>query len=253
MRNLVSRQTLLTTGIALSCLVLVACGSVTSTDTEPKPPTVQSTPVTAIESDESAVVKSADEPEKTESGQKIVYLTYDDGPAEHTAPLLKVLKQNNAQATFFLIGQRAAADPKMVERIHKEGHYLGNHSWSHPAYRRLTPQQIKAELSKTQNVSPHMGNCYRPPYGGARAPARKVAKELGLTKFIWDIATGDWDVIPVETIKRRILSAKPGDNILMHDGPALRQNTVKATAEALPILKKRGFVFKGLPACAPPN
>ena len=74
------------------------------------------------------VKKYAGEYEKTE---KTAYLTFDDGPSENTEAILKILKDNNVKATFFVLGTRVNAMPEMVKRAYQEGHYIANHGYSH--------------------------------------------------------------------------------------------------------------------------
>src|SRR4029077_5203892 len=102
--------------------------------------------------------------------QPYIAMTFDDGPsAENTPRLLEMLKQRNIKATFFLIGQNAAANPDIVRRILAEGHEVGNHSWTHPQLSKLSDDRVTAEITKPQDaikdVSGYTPTLLRPPYG----------------------------------------------------------------------------------------
>jgi peptidoglycan-N-acetylglucosamine deacetylase len=102
--------------------------------------------------------------------QKVVALTYDDGPSLDTPALLDVLKRHNVKATFFWMGQHVNKNPKLVKRAMEEGHTLGNHSWNHP-YLNKEPQGSywKPQIENTQSVyEKRIGKkprFFRPPYG----------------------------------------------------------------------------------------
>src|SRR5919107_1671993 len=84
---------------------------------------------------------------------RTVYLTFDDGPSGTWTPrYLDVLKKYNARATFFSTGQNVKAHPRIVARIHREGHLLANHTWSHPNLTRLSKTQVKSQLTRTQSA-----------------------------------------------------------------------------------------------------
>ena len=76
--------------------------------------------------------------------KKMVALTFDDGPDDiYTPKILDILNEKKIKATFFVIGQQVRWQPEMLKRIIKEGHEIGNHSWSHPNFLELTTSQLK--------------------------------------------------------------------------------------------------------------
>ena len=79
---------------------------------------------------------------------KCVALTFDDGPSPYTDRLLEILRANNAQSTFFLIGNKVAANPAGAKRIADAGMEIGNHTWEHPNMTTIPPQDIAAQFSK---------------------------------------------------------------------------------------------------------
>lgn len=186
---------------------------------------------------------------KKRGKSKTVYLTFDDGPARDTSRLLKVLRKHNAKATFFMAGNMVAGRNNVVKRVVKDGHAIGNHTWSHPDLRRLSAAQVRVQLTKTSRTVPAMGKCYRAPYGARNATVNRVANQLGLRHYGWQVDTNDWRGLSVSQLTKQITKAKNGNIVLMHDGPAGRGRTVEAVKKALPILYKKGYVTRTLKSC----
>src|ERR1700685_2740033 len=156
--------------------------------------------------------------------QPYVAMTFDDGPsAENTPRLLDMLKQRNIKATFFLIGQNAAANPDLVRRILAEGHEIGNHSWTHPQLSKLSDDRVTEEITKTQaaikNASGYTPVILRPPYGAITARQKDwIEKQFGLSVIIWSVDPFDWKRPGASVIEQRILAgARPGAIILSQD------------------------------------
>lgn len=194
------------------------------------------------------------EPVAAATPPKVVYLTFDDGPSmPYTGDLLDILAKADAQVTFFQMGREAASHPWLVRRIAREGHGLGNHSWSHPDLTTLDRQAIEVELRRTQGAQLGLaGPCFRPPYGRANHDVREVADELGLQLVLWDEDVGDWVERPVADLVADLREAtRPGVVILMHDGIGPRQNNVAAVAQMIPWWKRHGYLLKALPTCLP--
>lgn len=102
--------------------------------------------------------------------ERMVALTFDDGPNPKTTPmLLDILKKYNAKATFFILGQNIPGNEEIVKRMVAEGHEVANHSWSHPNFKTLSPEQIKQEVEQTQSalekITGRRPTMIRPPYG----------------------------------------------------------------------------------------
>ncbi|MEV0200364.1 polysaccharide deacetylase family protein [Nonomuraea sp. NPDC050691] len=167
---------------------------------------------------------------------KCLALTFDDGPGKYAGTLLDTLKKYDAKATFFLEGQYVKARPAYVKRMVKEGHEVGNHSYTHPDFTKLEPAAIRNEIQKTQDavkqaagVEPKL---LRPPYGLADIQVSDVAAEFGMPIIIWTAGSRDWDTKNVDAIKKQTLAVAQQDGIiLMHDW-------VKQTVDAMPSLIK---------------
>ena len=179
--------------------------------------------------------------------QPYVAMTFDDGPSPETTPrLLDMLKQRNIKATFFLIGENAAANPDLVRRILAEGHELGNHTWTHPQLSKLSDDRVTAEISKTQEAikaaSGYTPTLLRPPYGAITSRQREwIANRFGLNIILWSVDPFDWKRPGSSVITQRILSqARPGAIILSHD---IHKQTVDAMPATLDGLIGKGYKF----------
>jgi peptidoglycan/xylan/chitin deacetylase (PgdA/CDA1 family) len=179
--------------------------------------------------------------------QPYIAMTFDDGPsAENTPRLLEMLKQRNIKATFFLIGQNAAANPDLVRRILAEGHEIGNHSWTHPQLSKLSDDRVTAEITKTQDAikdaSGFTPTLLRPPYGAITPRQREwIQNRFGLNIILWSVDPFDWKRPGASVITQRILSqTRPGAIILSHD---IHKQTVDAMPATLDALIAKGYKF----------
>jgi peptidoglycan/xylan/chitin deacetylase (PgdA/CDA1 family) len=184
-----------------------------------------------------------------------VALTFDDGPTPYTSPpILSYLKQTHTPATFFVLGQYARAWPDLVRREAADGFTIGIHSWSHPDMRTLTPAQRAWQLEATlQQVHYDVGSglclwLWRQPYGDSNQAIINQAGQFGLTSVLWNVDPTDWSRPGTQVIVNRVLAqVRPGSIILMHDGPALRQETAAALPLILAGLRARGLTPVSLP------
>jgi peptidoglycan-N-acetylglucosamine deacetylase len=177
-------------------------------------------------------------------------LTFDDGPNHIWTPrLLDLLASHQVRATFFLLGERAQAQPDLVRRIAADGHLIGNHSWDHPNLARSTAVRIRQELLWTQEALEQITGApaqfFRPPYGARRPAVFRIAREVGLQPVLWNAMTSDWSESSagkiVAQLKRKIEKQRRqghAANIVLHDGghrdsEAKREPSVTAAAALL--------------------
>lgn len=191
----------------------------------------------------------------TPSGKEVV-LTFDDGPdPEYTEDILEILKQHQVKATFFIIGKKAMLNQGIVEKIHKGGHEIGNHTFSHPKSNNISSSQLKVELNSTQRIIQGITGrttlLYRSPYGDEEAKylqsyfqrLQEITRQ-GYITVNYDIDSKDWKLRNSKPIVDNVLNqVKSGDIILMHDGGGNRDATVKALPEIIEQLKSRGYTF----------
>jgi peptidoglycan-N-acetylglucosamine deacetylase len=185
-------------------------------------------------------------------------LTYDDGPNDpHTQRLLDVLARHGVHATFFLIGRYVKQRPDIVRKMVEAGHVVGNHTFTHPLLTFKSTAEIKAELSDTRSALEDAvgkpSNLFRPPFGGRRPAALRVARELGLETVMWNVTGFDWSAPPAAVIEQKVAKRVLGGNvILLHDGGhkligADRSQTVIATDHLIARYKTEGFEFATIP------
>jgi peptidoglycan/xylan/chitin deacetylase (PgdA/CDA1 family) len=167
-----------------------------------------------------------------------VALTFDDGPNDlYTPRILDVLKHYDIQATFFCIGLQIQSYPEITRRIHKEGHRIENHTWSHPYLSSLPSSDVPWQLARMagtlQKVTGTQTCFFRPPYAACNAEILLEARASGFISTLWSVDPYDWDQPGTEQIVQRVLhQTQNGAIILLHDGGGDRSQTV----EALPLI-----------------
>ena len=186
---------------------------------------------------------------------KVIYLTFDDGPsAGHTRRVLELLDDYEAKATFFQVGEVAAARPELTRAVVEKGHALGSHTWNHKDLRKLSRRAESHQITRTSAVLSRISGrpitCLRPPYGAKNARVMSVIRSKKLAMKLWDIDPRDWKKPGASVIAKRIISrAHPGAVVLMHDGGGNRSQSVKALKRILEALGKKGYRYETLPGC----
>lgn len=131
--------------------------------------------------------------------EKVIYITFDAGYENgHTEKILDALKKHNAPAAFFLVGPYIKDNPLLVDRMVKEGHTVGNHSYDHPDMTGKTKEEFLYQLNKTAEIfktatGTDMPKFYRPPEGKFTTENLKWAQEAGYTTVLWSSAYVDWN------------------------------------------------------------
>jgi len=180
-------------------------------------------------------------------GGPYIALTFDDGPDQKLTPkLLDLLAAHHIKATFFVIGQNVAEHPEITARAAREGHEIGNHSWSHPAFAKTSDDGVRRELRKTDDAiraaigaSPTL---LRPPYGSITNRQKKwIADEFGYKIVLWDVDPLDWKRPGPAVVRDRILrNTRAGSIVLSHD---IHPGTIEAMPETIEQLEGKGFKF----------
>src|SRR5690625_427179 len=153
-----------------------------------------------------------------------VALPFDDGPDIRFTPLvLDMLKKHDVKATFFLMGNRAKEHDEIVQRIHEEGHAIGNHTYWHPNLPKEQPERLDWEVKETEQVIENIvgfkPKLFRSPYGALNEEMVETLDNLGNKIIGWDVDSLDWKQLETDVIADNILSnVSPGSIILMHDG-----------------------------------
>lgn len=181
-----------------------------------------------------------------------VALTFDDAPDDVFTPqVLDALKQAGVKATFFVIGNRAEAHPDIMARIAREGHSIGNHSYSHPNLPKLTDPQFRSEVTRTDQIisdyTDSVPTLFRPPYGNTNEGqllwlASKDKKIVG-----WNVDSLDWKGLDADQVSTNVLShVLPGSIILQHAAGGQGEDlsgTVAAIPRIVESLESDGVEF----------
>ena len=174
-----------------------------------------------------------------------IAMTFDDGPhATLTPKLLDLLAAHHIKATFFLIGQNVVDHPEIVQRAIREGHEVGNHSWSHPNLGKMSDDAVRRELRRTdeaiQNAAGKRPTIMRPPYGSITARQKRwIHEEFGYRIIIWDVDPLDWKRPGPSVVTSRILKeTRAGSIVLAHD---IHPPTLEAMPVTFDQLDRKGF------------
>jgi peptidoglycan-N-acetylglucosamine deacetylase len=179
--------------------------------------------------------------------QKVVALTFDDGPSpRYTQQILDALRQNGARATFFLIGQEAVRQPALVKAEAKAGMEVANHGMHHLLLRGKSESEVESEATEAADVIQELTGkrptLYRLPQGVGDTTARAALGRLGYVVINWSVDTRDYlRQSPEQLVARAMRQMAPGRIIIFHDGGGNRQASVDAVKMLLPELKAQGY------------
>lgn len=174
---------------------------------------------------------------------KKIALTFDDGPNKtYTLPLLEGLEERGVKATFFLLGQQVTERPDIAEKIVKDGHMIGNHSFYHDDLREMDREEALLQVSRAGEVIYEATGKYpqviRPPFGHV---PENLVYEPPMAEVLWTIDSRDWELSDVGTIIQNVVpNAEENAIILMHDSS---QSSVDAALAIVDELKQDGYTF----------
>lgn len=176
-----------------------------------------------------------------DSTQKLVAITFDDGPGKYTDELLDGLAERGVVVTFFMQGCNAERYPSVVQRAYEAGHQIASHTYDHPYLTKLSTSEIRSQVSKTASILNEaigVSNTYmlRPPYG---AYNDTVLSTIGTPAIYWSLDTRDWESRDAEKVYAQIVSnVKDGDIILLHD---LYSSSVEGALRGIDALLEQGY------------
>src|SRR6184192_4576807 len=176
-----------------------------------------------------------------------IAMTFDDGPSPTLTPkLLDLLAARHIKVTFFVIGENVVEHPEIVARAAREGHEIGNHSWSHPNFGKMSDEGVRGQVQRTDDaIRSAMGNrptLLRPPYGSITARQKRwIHDQFGYQIILWDVDPYDWKRPGPSAVRNRILKeTQPGSIVLSHD---IHPGTIEAMPSTFDALEAKGFKF----------
>lgn len=172
---------------------------------------------------------------------KAVALTFDDGPSTVNTPkILDLLEQYQAHATFFILGNRAAAGGDVLKREVMLGCEIASHSWDHANLSKLKMKAVNKQHKKTINLVKKLTGyeiqLTRPPYG---AISKTMRKKLKMPMILWSLDTLDWKSKDADKVYKKLTkNVQDGDIILLHD---IHPSTAEAMKKIIPWLQENGY------------
>lgn len=182
------------------------------------------------------------ETKKEECNDKIIALTFDDGPSKYTDEILNILKENDSRATFFISGNNIIGNEEKIKKIDAYSNQIGIHGYSHIPFVDMEIEDVSIEIATTHSMLYDIGvnatNLVRPPFGKIN---KSVKEEVHYPFILWNIDTEDWKYQDKEYIKNTIIdNIESGSIVVLHDR---YKQTVEAIKEVIPLLKKQGYKF----------
>jgi len=175
--------------------------------------------------------------------EKIVYLTFDDGPIPEVTPwVLDLLKKENVSACFFCVGENVKRNPEVFRQIVESGHLVGNHTYHHVQGLKVSDQDFIKNIEETNKLI--HSRFFRPPHGLMKISQYKWLRDR-YNIIMWDLVScdyrGDWE--PSRIIHNVLDYVRPGSVITFHDSLKAEKNMRESLPFVIKELKKRGYVF----------
>lgn len=191
---------------------------------------------------------------RIETDSKSLYLTFDDGPNTYCTPqVLDLLQKYNAKATFFIISNKISQNISVFNRIHNEGHAIGNHSPDHKTQNYFKGKKSLMKWIESGEITistltgkPSVG--FRPPVGIRTPELKFIMKELNSKPIMWQHRFYDGIFnFDNKSWKRKIKKIRNGDIILLHDNHSKNSGFITSLETFIQKLTNDGFQLKGIP------
>jgi peptidoglycan/xylan/chitin deacetylase (PgdA/CDA1 family) len=176
-----------------------------------------------------------------------IAMTFDDGPSATLTPkLLDILAAHHIKATFFVLGEMAVEHPEILARAAQEGHEIANHSWSHPNLAKMSQENVRSQLQRTDDeiktATGKRPTLFRPPYGSITEHEKRwIHDQFGYDIILWDVDPLDWKRPGPAVVRSRILKeTRLGSIVLSHD---IHPGTIEAMPSTFDQLEAKGFKF----------
>lgn len=180
---------------------------------------------------------------RVDTTDKVVYLTFDDGPHPEATPfVLDVLKSNNVKVTFFLLGKNAIEHRELVQMIKDEGHAIGNHGMEHLDGWKVGVERYLADHEQGKSIIG--SSLFRPAYGKIKPSQYNQLRQTEQIVF-WDVLSGDFDTeIDGNHVKRNVVdNVRPGSVVVFHDSKKAFPNLKASLNDIIGQLSENGYRF----------
>lgn len=172
--------------------------------------------------------------------EKVIALTFDDGPSKYTDKIIEYLYENDCKATFFILGNKVNNYSDVLNKSISYGNEIGNHSYNHKWLIKLKKEEMINQIEKTQNLiyqnTGYIPKLLRPTYGSVNSTLRS---STNLDIALWNVDTLDWKYKSINRIVNRATKGlKDGNIILMHD---IYKRTYESLKKIVPIIKEKGY------------
>ncbi len=182
------------------------------------------------------------------TSQKIIYLTFDDGPNPHTTDwILNLLDQYRAKATFFCIGNNVEQHPDLFEKLVVGNHQIGNHTYHHLNGMHTNTQTYINDIEKAQVLI--NSNLFRPPYGKLKPKQHKILSKKGFKTVFWSHISYDFDasLSSSKRMEKTLKGVKNNSIVVFHDSTKAFPQLEKELPLLLEKWTQEGYAFKALP------
>jgi peptidoglycan/xylan/chitin deacetylase (PgdA/CDA1 family) len=182
-------------------------------------------------------------------GTRCIYLTFDDGPIPIVTPfVLNILKQYQAKATFFCIGDNISKHPNVFAQVKEQGHAIGSHTYNHLKGWATENEEYLLNFLKADELTGT--NLFRPPYGRIKRQQIKLLKQArpDLKIVMWDVLSGDFDtgLASADCLKNVLKHTEAGSIVVFHDSQKAFDRLEYVLPRALEHWSKQGYTFKSL-------
>lgn len=183
-----------------------------------------------------------------------VYLTFDDGPIPEVTPeILKILREKDAKATFFVVGDNVRKFPYLLDQIIAEGHRVGNHTFHHlPGWKTSLAEYMRDVSACDELLRQHAGRdllpLLRPPYGRIRHSQCRELQNAGYEIILWDVLTHDYNSRYSADKLLQIVQqfTRPGSIVVFHDSLKSGERMLETLPKAIDWWRENGYELKTL-------
>lgn len=182
-------------------------------------------------------------------GKPSIFLTFDDGPIPIVTPfVLKILKEHNAKATFFCIGDNVNKHPDVFAQVKNNGHAIGNHTYNHLNGWKTDDKTYFENTLKTDTIL--HSNLFRPPYGRIKRSQVSLLRQARphMRFIMWDVLSGDFDIDlePGKCLQNVLKHTRPGSIIVFHDSLKAFPRLEYVLPRAMKVWAEKGYAFESL-------